>query len=193
LVRPNIVKYKVTTASHVVKTKKSSYMLVSQPSLTNCFKKEEEAYPICHSVDFQKDLELDDFDKDKSISCGKSLFSKGYDPKFLECPLANAPKVALAYTAHCTLQEERSDDIVDNNMAAIIVPPSQLVSNSYVTMYQRWEPSRLKYLISQSKIILPVKSKKLERILQSLFCHNLTRIMLKTSLTLKFLPKPKTL
>jgi hypothetical protein len=110
----------VTLASHVVKTKKSSYALVSQPSLTNCFKKEEEAYPICHFIDFQKDLGLDDFDKDKSISCGNSLFSKDYDPKFLECPLADAPKVTLAYRAHCTLQEESSDNIVDNNMAAIV-------------------------------------------------------------------------
>ncbi len=77
LVRPNIIKDEVTTATHVVRTKKRSYALVRQPSLTNCFKKEEEAYPICHSLDFQKDLGLDDFDKDKSISCGNSLFSKG--------------------------------------------------------------------------------------------------------------------
>jgi len=90
LVRPNIIKDEVTTATHVVRTKKRSYALVRQPSLTNCFKKEEEAYPICHSLDFQKDLGLDDFDKDKSISCGNSLFSKGYDPKFLECLLADA-------------------------------------------------------------------------------------------------------
>ncbi len=79
-----------------------------------------QAYPICHSLDFQKDLGLDDFDKVKSISCGKSLFSKGYDSKFQECPLADAPKATLAYRAHCTLQEESSDDIVDNNMAAIV-------------------------------------------------------------------------
>jgi len=56
----------------------------------------------------------------KSISCGNSLFSKDYDPKFLECPLADAPETTLAYRAHCTLQEESSDDIVDNNMAAIV-------------------------------------------------------------------------
>ncbi len=29
-------------------------------------------------------------------------------------------KSILAYRAHCTLQEERSDDIVDDNMAAIV-------------------------------------------------------------------------
>jgi hypothetical protein len=39
LVRPNIVKYKVTTATHVVRTKKSIYALVRQPFLTNCFRK----------------------------------------------------------------------------------------------------------------------------------------------------------
>jgi hypothetical protein len=120
LVRPNIIKNKVTTATHVVRTKKSSYALIRQPSLTNCFRKEEEAYPICHSLDFQKDLGLDNFNKAKSISCGNSLFSKDYDPKFLECPLADAPETTLAYRAHCTLQEESSDDIVDNNMAAIV-------------------------------------------------------------------------
>jgi len=120
LVRPNIIKDKVTTATHVVRTKKSSYAIVRQPSLTNCFKKEEEAYSICHSLDFQRDLGLDDFDKDKSISCGNSLFSKGLDPKFLECPLADAQKETLAYRAHFTLQEESSDDIVDNNMATIV-------------------------------------------------------------------------
>ncbi len=53
-------------------------------------------------------------------SCGNSLFSKGYDPKFLECPLAGAPELTLAYRAHCTLQKESSDDIVDNNMATIV-------------------------------------------------------------------------
>ncbi len=31
----------------------------------------------------------------------------------------DAPKATLAYRAHCTLQEESSDDIVVNNMAAI--------------------------------------------------------------------------
>jgi len=63
LVRPNIIKDKVTTATHVVRTKKSSYALIRQPSLTNCFKREEEAYPLCHSLDFQWDLGLDDFTK----------------------------------------------------------------------------------------------------------------------------------